>query len=266
MKPDTQQKQFQDNGVIYLPQLINKRWQQRLAAAIENDIKNPGPHYHGYKIEGGGNFHGNMRLWEDDAEFKDYCFNSVLPALAARLMNSKQIALFYDQLFVKEPGTNAPTRWHNDQPYWSVRGWDVMSFWVALDPTTMETGALEFVKGSHKWNQWFQPEAFAEGGDEYEANSDYVPMRDIDAERDQHEMLSWDMQPGDVVAFHGLMVHGAQGNSSQNTRRRGYTVRYCGDDSYYYAGPGTNEDLRNPELEDGNTLFSKQYPKVWPKN
>ncbi|PCJ50162.1 MAG: hypothetical protein COA74_02735 [Gammaproteobacteria bacterium] len=265
MKPDSQQKQFQDNGVIYLPQLINKRWQQRLIAAIENDIKNPGPHYHGYKIDGGGNFHGNMRLWEHDAEFKDYCFNSQLPALAAKLMNSKQISLFYDQLFVKEPGTNAPTRWHNDQPYWSVRGWDVMSFWVALDPTTIETGALEFVKGSHKWDQWFQPEPFAVGGDEYETNSDYVKMRDIDAERDQLEMLSWDMQPGDVVAFHGLTVHGARGNSSPKLRRRGYTVRYCGDDARYYAGAGTNEDLRNPTLKQGETLFSQQYPKVWPQ-
>ncbi len=264
LKPE-QIREFQDNGVIYLPRLINEEWLQILGNAVENDIQNPGPFFHGYEIEGGGNFHGNMRLWEQDSDFKDYCFNSTLPELAAQLMNSKQVSLFYDQLFVKEPGTNAPTRWHNDQPYWPIRGWDVMSFWVALDHSTVDTGVLEFVKGSHKWNQWFQPEPFAEGGGEYEANPDYVTMRDIDAERKQLEMLSWDMKPGDVVAFQGLMVHGAKGNSSQETRRRGYTVRYCGDDSHYYTGPGTNADLRNPDLNQGDILYSKQYPKVWPK-
>ncbi len=266
MRLSPEQKiEFQQNGVILLPQIISKYWQARLIEAIEQDIKSPGPYCHGYTVNGDGIFHGNMRLWETDSEFKDYCFESILPSLAAQLMDSQEVSLFYDQLFVKEPGTNAPTRWHNDQPYWSVRGWDVMSFWLALDPTNQQTGALEFVKGSHKWNQWFQPEPFAEGGDKYEKNPEYLKMRDIDAEKDQLEMLSWDMQPGDVVAFHGLTVHGAQGNSSTDTRRRGYTVRYCGDDAHYYTGPGTNESLRNPMLKHGDPLFSSQHPKVWPK-
>ncbi len=255
--------EFLQNGVVYLPGLIDETWQQKLALAIENDIQHPGPFYHGYQVEGGGNFHGNMRLWETDDTFKSYCFDSILPELAAQFMQSQQIALFYDQLFVKEPGTNAPTRWHNDQPYWPIRGNDVMSFWLTLDHATVETGVLEFVKGSHLWQQWFQPEPFAEGGDEYETNPDYVPMRDIDAERDELDIISWEMQPGDVVAFHGLTVHGAKGNSTQDTRRRGYTVRYCGDDAHYYNGPGTNEHLQNPQLKQGEALFSQQYPKVW---
>ena len=25
------------------------------------------------------------------------------------------------------------TRWHNDQPYWPVRGRQVLSFWIARD-------------------------------------------------------------------------------------------------------------------------------------
>ena len=109
---------------------------------------------------------------------------------------------FYDQLFVKEPGTPQPTRWHNDQPYWPVRGWPVMSFWLPLDPVTRESGALAFVAGSHRWDRWFQPQPFAEGGAAYEQGEGYEPMPDIDA--GGYRILSWDMEPGDALAFHAM--------------------------------------------------------------
>ena len=170
--------------------------------------------------------------------------------------------IYYDQLFVKEPGTDAPTRWHNDQPYWPVRGWPIVSFWLALDPVTKVSGALEFVRGSHLWNQWFQPEPFAEGGAPYPRNPEYVDIPDIDAERDQHEFLTWEMKPGDLIAFHALTVHGGPPNRSAG-RRRGYTVRYCGPGMTYYAKPGTSHFLHDPALEHGAPIEGARYPVVW---
>ena len=84
-----------------------------------------------------------------------------------------------------------------------------MSFWVALDPVTKETGAMEFIPGLHRWGNWYQPENFAPGvSKSYEQNPDFVKMPDIEAERDQHKIVSWNMEPGDVLAFHALVVHG----------------------------------------------------------
>ena len=42
------------------------------------------------------------------------------------------------------------------------------------------------------------------GGREYED----VPVQDI--EEGHHDILSWECQPGDVVVFHGLTLHGAK--------------------------------------------------------
>ena len=42
------------------------------------------------------------------------------------------------------------------------------------------------------------------GGREYED----VPVEDI--EEGRHDILSWECQPGDVVVFHGLTLHGAK--------------------------------------------------------
>jgi ectoine hydroxylase-related dioxygenase (phytanoyl-CoA dioxygenase family) len=252
------------DGVVYLPGVIDAVWQDRLRAAIDRDIADPGPFQHGYQVDGGGRFHGNMRLWENDPDFRDYCLAGPLPGLAAKLLKSSTVTLFYDQLFVKEPGTNAPTRWHNDQPYWPIRGRQVMSFWLALDPVSFDSGALEFVLGSHAWDRWFQPQKFAPGGADYEKGEGFEPIPDFDAERANYRFKGWEMQPGDLVAFMGLTVHGSKGNLTADRRRRGYTVRYCGDDARYFSGPGSNKELRNPALADGDPLASAQYPLVWP--
>jgi ectoine hydroxylase-related dioxygenase (phytanoyl-CoA dioxygenase family) len=257
---------YNRDGVTVLRQIVNADWRAQLAAAIERDMAQPGPFYHGYESEDGGRFHGNLRLWESDATMREFCLHSPLPALAQQFFHSTKVNLLYDQLFVKEAATANRTRWHNDQPYWPMRGWQVLSFWLALDETTAESGALEFVRGSHHWNRWFQPETFGRTAavSEYEANPNYEPMPDIDAARAEYDIVSWNLEPGDAYVFHGLTVHGAGGNRLSNRRRRGYTIRYTGDDVVYDTRPGTNVHLRNAALRDGDALDSAQYPVVFP--
>ena len=254
---------FDTDGVVCLRRLIDRRWLEIVGKAIEEDIAAPGPYFHGYEVAGEGSFHGNLRVWETHDGFRRYCFESPLPRVAQDLMRTSRVNLFYDQLFVKDAGTDSPTRWHNDQPYWPVRGRQVMSFWLALDPTDLANGGLEFVAGSHRWDRWFQPEPFgptAVAG--YEPNPDYEPMIDVEAERDRHRILSWDLEPGDVLAFHALTVHGAPPNRDPERRRRGYTVRYTGDDAEYRAGPGMSQPLLVDYLVNGDPIGGPRFPSV----
>ncbi len=257
---------YDRDGAVLLKGAIGQDWLDRVGAAIERDIANPGPFCHSYEAANGqGRFHGNLRLWETDADCRDYCFHSPMPALAARFFGASKINLFYDQLFVKEPGTTNPTPWHNDQPYWPVAGWQVMSFWLALDPVTADSGRVEFVRGSHKWDRWFQPKAFGDRVDQmqYEQNPDYEPMPDIEANRGDYDIVTWDMEPGDLIAFHALTLHGSGGNRRQDVRRRGYTVRYAGDDAVYDPRPGIATGLDDPDLSPGDPLDGKLFPVVW---
>ncbi len=256
---------FHADGAIALRGVVNDEWRQILARSIEADIADPGPFYHGYEPDDGkGRFHGNLRTWEFHEGFRRFCFESPLPRLAAEILGCHRINLLYDQLFVKEPGTVNRTRWHNDQPYWPVDGYQILSFWVALDHTTADTGAVEFVRGSHRWGRFFQPEVFGRTvTDDYERNPDYETVPDVQSARDDYDIFSFDLEPGDVYAFHALVLHGAGGNASDTVRRRGYTVRYTGDDATYSGRPGTNKGLRNSLLTDGDRLDSEQYPLVW---
>ena len=192
--------------------------------------------------------------------------NSPLPFFAAQLLNSNKINLFYDQLFVKEPETNNRIRWHNDQPYWPIRGWPVIYFWKPLDPISKENGPMEFISKSHRWEKWYQPENFAPGASKtYEKNPKFEKIPDIESNSDKYDIISFDMNPGDLLDFHALVVQGSAVNISKFRRRRGYAVRYTGNDVIYCTEDGSHIDLRNPELKDGDCLDSKQYPVVWEK-
>ena len=254
---------YNEDGVVPLRGLIDPGQLKSLAAAIEDDIREPGPFYHGYKSDE-GMFHGNMRLWETHPVFRDICLDSGLPSIAQAFFGSKKINLLYDQLFVKEAAMGQRTRWHNDQPYWPVRGWQVLSMWIALDKTTAENGRLEFIRGSHRWDRWFQPETFGktESISQYERNPEFEDIPDIEAERDKHDIISWDLDPGDVYLFHAMTVHGAGGNTLHNRRRRGYTVRYIGDDVVYDLRPGLSQPLVYDKLVSGQPLDSDRYPVV----
>ena len=231
----------------------------------------PGPYCHAYRLADGSRFHGNLRLFETDGRFAAFLADSHLPLIAQRIFGprNERVNLFYDQLFVKESKSDAVTRWHNDLPYWPIEGNKVLSIWIAVDYTTLASGGLEFVAKSHLDGIFYQPVLFGEasGAEQYSINPDYRPIPDIDANRDKYEFLSWDLEPGDALVFHGLTVHGARGNQ-ENRRRRGYTVRFCGDD-VVSAGDklGTHKALRNPDLNAGDPLGdSPQHPLVYPPN
>ena len=254
---------YDRDGVVTLRGLINSTDLRKLKEAIEEDIRAPGPYFHGYESDE-GNFHGNLRLWETHAAFRDMCLNSELPEIARTFFGASKTNLFYDQLFVKEAKMSQRTRWHNDQPYWPIRGWQVLSIWIALDKTTAENGRVEFVRGSHKWNRWFQPEVFGKTAaiQRYERNPEFEDIPDIESDRDNYDIISWDLEPGDVYVFHGLTVHGAGGNALIDGRRRGYAIRYTGDDVTYDVRPGLSQPLVCADLAPGDPLDSERYPVV----
>ncbi len=254
---------YDNDGVVAMRGVLGDADLQKLAEAIEKDIREPGPFYHGYESEE-GRFHGNMRLWETDDSFRDLCVNSALPGIAQAFLKTSKTNLLYDQLFVKESSMSQRTRWHNDQPYWPISGWQVLTIWIALDETTAQSGRLEFVRGSHKWDRWFQPEVFGKTDSisQYERNPDFEDIPDIEADRDSYDIISWDLNPGDVYIFHAMTVHGAAGNTSPKRRRRGYAIRYTGEDIRYDLRPGLSQPLICDELKPGDPLDCERYPVV----
>lgn len=253
---------FEADGVICLRGIVDHAWLERLWRSSDEAMTLQ-------PTDAGLAYFKRIRLWQQIPALGEFCHRSILPRIAASLLKASKVNLLYDQLFVKEPRMRDRTTWHNDQPYWPVRGWPTMSFWVALDRVDHQVSTLEFIRGSHTWNAWYQPIYGDEEGrmkTQPAARPGFIEMPDFEAERDRHEILSWDLEPGDVIAFHGLTLHGATGNTSGTEIRRAYSVRYAGGETWYVDSssiPGHNRDLVNPALAPGDPLDSEMFPVVY---
>ncbi|MSP83248.1 MAG: phytanoyl-CoA dioxygenase [Alphaproteobacteria bacterium] len=237
-------------------------WVESLRAGIDRNLAAPGPDVRIYRnADGTGLFFGDYCNWDRIPEFRDFLFHSPVGAVAAGLMGSRTARVFHEHVLVKEPGTDIPTPWHHDQPYYAVDGRMSCSLWVALDPVPRAT-AVEYVAGSHAWGRWFRPERFNRTPLYADDGLEAVP--DIDAERERYRILSWDLAPGDAVAFHFLTLHGAPGNPSAVTRRRAFSARFVGDDATYAvrAGP-TSPPFRDVRLAPGDPLAGPEFPVVF---
>jgi ectoine hydroxylase-related dioxygenase (phytanoyl-CoA dioxygenase family) len=98
--------------------------------------------------------------------------------------------------------------------------------WLALDVVTQDSGAVEYVRGSHLWGVAYELEKF---GDQDLGSVGLPKLPDIESERDKYDIISFQLQPGDCVIHHGYTIHGSPGNASSR-RRRGLITRWLGDE------------------------------------
>ncbi|MBH88557.1 MAG: hypothetical protein CMJ12_05275 [Pelagibacterales bacterium] len=267
-------KDYLNDGVTIIRNFIDLHWIKEMQIAIDHILSFPGKASIEYTPqENTGRYYGDFFIWRRNKSFKKFAFDSNLPELASKILDSKNINFFYDQLLVKEPKTKESTPWHHDLPYWPIKGNHIISFWVGFDRVSKNTGAVEYIKGSHKWNKFFAPASF--GKDTRFENSykkmGLEVMPDINSNLGDYELLSWDLNPGDIIIHHPLVIHGSLGNFSSKTRRRGLALRYIGDDVTWDDRPGTfikNKNVKSilPPLnyKNGEALTGDLFPLIWP--
>ncbi|MDE0530095.1 MAG: phytanoyl-CoA dioxygenase family protein [Albidovulum sp.] len=245
---------YAEDGVVKVPGALNSYWLERLREAVDEELKR-GDRYFAYR---------NMRM--RPGIFQEFCHESGIGRLVADIGASTRTSLVFDQMFVKEPGTRTRTGWHTDQPYWPISG-PIMTTWIALDPVDADNGALEFISGSHSWGKKYRPFITDQKGAfvEYLCRDDpqYCDMPDFEAEREKYEIVYWDLEPGDLLAFDGFMVHSAMGNRTSTRRRRGYAIRFALDQACYDPGQGVAEWLVDDSIAKGSPLKSDFYRVIF---
>ena len=273
-------EQFDADGAAVLRSVIPAEWIDRMREAVDAALTNPTPAGGNYESSN-GRFASDFFVWLQHPEFRAFIFESPLAEIAQRMMRSSKVNFFYDHLLVKEPGTQNPTPWHQDYPYWCVDGWNVISIWVPFDLAGPENGVVRYVKGSHKLGKFWRPQIFGSykaGGNTPRSVIDALPgmenVPDIDGSPDDFELLTWTLNPGDVLVHHARTLHGAGGNLSIDKRRRALATRWTGDDVVYDPRPGTFEQSdkysfatrgRLPAGK-GAAMDSPLFPRVIPRS
>lgn len=254
-------QQYEKNGIVLLKGLFEQEWLDRLEILADEDMAAPGPLH--MELEGSGKpgrFFFDTFMWTRMSGFEEFVFQSPAAQIAATVMRSSKVNIFFDQLLIKEPGTEEPTPWHNDMPFWPVDGNQVCTVWLALDNVDKTSGAVEYVAGSHNWGERYHPPAFA-GDSRYK--TEYAAVPDIEAMRDSLSFRQFEMEPGDCTVHHGLLVHGASGNTKSDRRRRAVVTRWAGDDATYFPRPNIQPMAWEPNIAAGDPLDCDLWPIVW---
>ena len=252
-------KSFQDDGVVLIKGLFAD-YVELIQTGIDYNIQNPGRYAaENIKDGEGGRFFDDYCNWNRISQFQEVIKNSKVAEVAAGLMKSKTVQVFHDHVLVKEPGTSKPTPWHQDSPYYFVEGSQTVSFWSPVDAVTDAT--LRCVAGSHKWSKPVLPTRWLNEDKFYKDTVKYMPVPDPDAEG--MKVLEWDMDPGDAVAFHYRILHGAGGNETKK-RRRAFSLRLVGDDARYVERPGpTSPPFPGHNMKPGDRLREDWFPIIY---
>ena len=258
-----QRAAYADDGVVVLRGLLDQRWLDLLATAVERNLAQPGEHAQHYTPEDQpGQYFGDYCNWERIDEFRQVAVESGLAGVARDLMGSRSARFFHEHVLVKEPGTREITPWHHDQPYYCVDGDQNVSFWIPLDPVPSSCG-VRFVAGSHRWERWFIPRRFVDHVPYGGPDDRFELVPDIAAELDRHRIVVSSVEPGDVIAFHFRTLHDAPGTEGMSSRRRVVSLRWLGDDATFALRPWLHSPpFEQRRLVEGGPLDDDRFPVV----
>ena len=90
----------------------------------------------------------------------------------------------------------------------------------------------------------------------------------IDANPEQYGVVSWDMQPGDCVAFNSRILHGGSGKLGKDEDLQVFTSKWLGDDArikFRECGmdPDHSAIMTERGLKPGDRPGTDLYPKIW---
>lgn len=259
---------FVRDGVVHLEQVLDRSVVMAMAEPVERALVGDqsadlGALADADGVEGGARFVAGVDHWRHDEDFRRFACDSALPEVAATLLGSDTVALYEDSVLVKEPGSPYRTEFHTDAAYFHIAGDQACTFWVPLDEVSVDSGAVQYVKGSHRWDRRFRPHLFTLTDPIPGTEGEEVP--DVWSDPDlQPLLLGFDVAPGDVVVHHYRTLHGAGANTSETTRRRAISVRYCGDDARYQFKPGAPRKAHHDRVREGDRLGDVDAPQVWP--
>jgi len=259
---------FERDGFVLVRRAFALEWIELVREGIEQDLRALGPlHTIQQPKDAPGYFVTDFCMSQRIRAFRGFVLESNAGEVAAKLMRSTRCNFFYDAMWAKGPGTPKRTPWHQDQPYYPIDGRQLCILWVPVDPVSAEN-SLELLRSSHRWNRWFQPQLSRDAKILYgEGDRTFERMPDIEANRREYDIVSYEMTPGDCIAFTGLTVHGAPGNTSDRQPRRALSTIWMGDDAVFAERPGKVRPLfEGHGLRPGDPMDCDYFPRVWPRS
>lgn len=121
-------------------------------------------------------------------------------------------------LFIKEARSPKVVSWHQDLTYWGLDDAEETTCWVALSPSTLASGCMMFVPGSH--TRQLVPHV-----DTFDENNLLTRGQEIAVDVPAEDAVAIELAAGQASMHHGHLFH-ASGPNTTDDRRIGSAIRY----------------------------------------
>ncbi|MEK9892164.1 MAG: phytanoyl-CoA dioxygenase family protein [Pseudomonadales bacterium] len=284
---------FHRDGAVLIKSVLSKDWLDLLERGIEYIQHHPD----GMSAGVGMPLRIDQFPASHSADLDQVMKASPISEIVGRVLE-RPVRFYMDQMFYKPAGEMFPSAWHQDTSYYNIEGDQVVRAWVCVDPVPRDA-SIEVVRGSHRWNITYRPPvgmdpktdpegaaaleaAYAAGdiliGREAHASWTYFDsfldpalpqLPDIESSRDSFDILGWDFAPGDVLLFHGNILHSARGGAVLDHPRRAHASLWIGPDVHYLRR--RSQAIPDPiQLYDYHPLdgqpladFDEVFPIAW---
>ncbi len=170
-------------------------------------------------VEPASPVHGVNKLLclENDPTLFAYASEPNLVAALQSVLGPEVFSLS-SNVFNKPPGVDGRHPMHQDLRYFRLRPADkIVGVWTAILPATRASGCLAVIPGSHR------SELLDHANPDWDfVNHGFYGIDDVDLSARQHV----EMQPGDTLLFHPLLIHGS-GRNRSDAFRRAISVHYA---------------------------------------
>ena len=149
--------------------------------------------------------------YENDPVLYSYVVDERLLDCVERFIG-RDVFTIHTMLINKPPNVDGRHPLHQDLLYFPFRPADkIVATWTALEPVTRENGCLVVVPGSHRGDLLKHEKV-----DWEYVNPAYFGAAGVG---DGTERVHLEMEPGDTVFFHPILLHGSGRNRSTGCRR-----------------------------------------------
>ncbi len=124
--------------------------------------------------------------------------------------------------WIKEPNSPQFVSWHQDSQYWGLDTENLVTVWVALSPSTVQSGCMRVLPGSHVGPDLAHQETYHDDNMLTRGQS----INDIDENR----AVNLVVETGQAVLFAFRIAHASYPNKTED-RRIGLAIRYIPPDT-----------------------------------
>ncbi|XP_066589172.1 phytanoyl-CoA dioxygenase, peroxisomal-like isoform X2 [Prorops nasuta] len=227
---------YENNGYIVFPKLIPEDILEKSSKRYDDIVAGKAPR-EGMIVMRDVKDRKTVNKIQDinfDPIFRQYTeYDKLLDIVEC--ITGPNIMAIHSMLIAKPPDAGFGTSVHpphQDYYYFPLSPVDrIVASWTAIERCDNENGCLHVIPGSHKWEKLF-PHDYPPGTQSNSFNKYYHGIFNLP---ENVKWINLEMNTGDTVFFHPLLVHGSGVNRSNRTRKA-ISCHYASADCNYIEG------------------------------